>query len=97
MALTPEQKKAYADLEQAIQAVLQVRGAEGVLVEYVTVCSVQRFDDDGDPLTRVMMLLPMGGGVPYHRVMGLMEYTQTIMRAEVARNELGVDDDDDSG
>jgi hypothetical protein len=44
-----------------------------------------------------MMILPMGGGLPYHRVMGLVDYSQTVMRAEVARNELGFGDDDDAG
>lgn len=97
--LTPDQKKAYADLEHAIEAVLRLRGARGVLTEYVTLCGVQTIDDDGDTAGSVMMILPMGGGLPYHRVMGLIDYTHTVLRAEVARNELGLgtDDDDDAG
>jgi hypothetical protein len=95
--LSPEQKEAYANLERAIQDVLRVREVEGLLVEYVTVCSVQRFDEDGDPLSSVMMLLPNGSGAPYHRIMGLVEYAQIVMRAEVARNELEARGDDDSG
>lgn len=92
--LEPEAKKAYVELERAIEAVLRLRGAEGMLVEYVTLCSVQGVDDDGDTTGSVMMVLPMGGGIPYHRVMGLVDYTQTVLRAEVARNELGVGNDD---
>ena len=95
--LTDEQKKAYADLEQAIEVVLRLRGAEGMLVDYVTLAAVQTIDDDGDTAGSVMMVLPMGGGLPYHRVMGLIDYTQTVLRAEVARNELGADNDDDAG
>jgi hypothetical protein len=96
-SLTPEQKKAYADLEHAIEAVLRLRGATGMLVDYVTLAGVQTIDEDGDTAGSVMMVLPMGGGLPYHRVMGLIDYTQTVLRAEVARNELGTDDDDDEG
>jgi hypothetical protein len=95
--LTDEQKKAYADLERAIEAVLRLRGATGMLVDYVTLAAVQSIDDEGDTTGSVMMVLPMGGGIPYHRVMGLVDYTQTVLRAEVARNELGTDDDDDAG
>lgn len=95
--LNPEQKKAYADLEHAIEAVLQLRGARGILTEYVTLCGVQTIDDEGDTAGSVMMILPMGGGLPYHRVMGLVDYSQTVMRAEVARNETRDDDDDDAG
>lgn len=93
--LTPEQKQAYAELERAIEKVLRLRGAEGVLTEYVTLCGMQTIDDEGDTAGSVMMILPMGGGLPYHRVMGLVDYTQTVMRAEVARNELGARDDDE--
>lgn len=93
--LTPEQKQAYAELERAIETVLRLRGVEGILTEYVTLCGVQTIDDDGDTAGSVMMILPMGGGLPYHRVMGLVDYTQTVMRAEVARNELGARDDDE--
>lgn len=95
--LNPEQKEAYAELERAIERVLRLRGAEGMLVEYVTLCAVQTIDDEGDTAGSVMMILPMGGGLPYHRVMGLVDYTKTVLRAEVARNELGADDDDDAG
>jgi hypothetical protein len=97
--LSPEAKKAYAELESAIEAVLRLRGATGMLVEYVTLCSLQDVDEEGDMAGSVLMVLPMGGGIPYHRVMGLVDYTQTVLRAEVARNELGFgsgNDDDDA-
>jgi hypothetical protein len=94
--LTPEQKEAYAELERAIERVLRLRGVEGILTEYVTLCGVQTIDDEGDTAGSVMMILPMGGGLPYHRVMGLVDYTQTVMRAEVARNELGFGGGDDA-
>lgn len=98
-ALEPELKQAYKELEAAIDRVLRLRGVEGLLTEYVTLCGVQSIDDEGDTTGSVMMVLPMGGGLPYHRVMGLLDYTHTVLRAEVARNEMGTgtDDDDDAG
>jgi hypothetical protein len=93
--LSPEAKKAYTELEAAVQAVLRLRGATGMLVEYLTICSLQEVDEDGDMVGSVLMVLPMGGGIPYHRVMGLLEYEQTVLRAEVARLERGVSNDDD--
>lgn len=92
--LEPEAKAAYAELERAIERVLRLRGATGMLVDYVTLAGVHTIDDEGDTAGSVMMILPMGGGIPYHRVMGLVDYTQTVLRAEVARNELGLGGED---
>lgn len=95
--LAPEIREAYTELEAALDKLLRLRGADGVLVEYVTLASIQSFDEEGDTVASVMMVLPHGGGIPYHRVLGLVDYTQTVLRAEVARNELGArhDDNDD--
>jgi hypothetical protein len=97
--LPPDVKQAYAKLEEALEGLLRLRGYEGVLVEYVTLATLQSYDDEGDMTASVSMVLPMGGGtMPYHRVLGLVDYTQTVLRAEVARNELGAfNDDDDTG
>lgn len=89
MKLDPETRTAYKELERAINEVLRLRGAAGMLTDYVTLAAVQSIDDEGDTDTAIMMLLPMGDGLPYHRVMGLLEYVQTVMRAEAAQNELG--------
>lgn len=94
-SLSPEQKQAYRELEVAIERVLRLRGAKGILTEYITLCGVQTIDDEGDTAGSVMMILPMGGGLPYHRVLGLLDYTHTVLRAEVARNELGANEDED--
>jgi len=93
--LPPELKQAYTELESALDKLLHLRGAEGILVEHVTLASIQSFDDEGDAVASVMMVLPMGGGLPYHRVLGLVDYAQTVLRAEVSRNELGARHDDD--
>jgi hypothetical protein len=85
-----EIKAAYAALDLALRDVLRIQGAEGLLTEWVSLCAIQRYDDDGDALTSITMLLPDGGGqVPYHRLLGLIEYARTVAKAEIAANECG--------
>lgn len=91
----PEIREAYTELEAALENLLRLRGADGVIVEYVMLASIHSFDEEGDTVASVMMVLPDGGGVPYHRVLGLVDYTQTVLRAEVTRNELGARYDND--
>ncbi|MFJ1993080.1 hypothetical protein [Streptomyces asiaticus] len=85
---SPELKAAYQRLEDAITDVGRLEGAEGVLTEWMVVTSLQRYDADGDGLTQIATLVPEGGSqVPYHRLMGLLDYALTRMRAEVARDD----------
>lgn len=80
-------KQAYGRLEAAIVEVGNLEGFEGVITEWVIVAACQRLDDDGDGVTQVGTLLPDGGGrVPFHRLMGLLDYALTRTRAEVARD-----------
>jgi hypothetical protein len=84
----PELKPAYERLADAVEEVVRLEGAQGVLTEWVLVTSTQRYDQDGDGLTQVGITLPNGGGqVPFHRVMGLLDYALTRYRAEVADAE----------
>ena len=84
----PDLKAAYERLAHSIEEVARLEGAEGVLTEWVVVSATQRFDDDGVGVTQVGITLPDGGGqVPYHRVMGLLDYALTRYRADVAEAE----------
>lgn len=84
----PELKPAYQRLADAIEEVARLEDAEGVLTEWVIVYATQRYDEDGDGISQVGTLLPDGGGhVPYHRMMGLLDYALTRCRAEVARDD----------
>ncbi|MER5715698.1 hypothetical protein [Streptomyces sp. NPDC002132] len=86
----PDLKAAYERLTKSIDEVARLEGAEGVITEWVIVFAVQRFDSDGDGITQVGITLPDGGGqVPYHRVMGLLDYALTRCRADVAEAEAG--------
>ena len=83
--MSDEEKAAYRKLEDAIREVTTLEGGQGVLTEWVVVFSTQRYDDDGDGVTQVGTLLPDGGGdVPYHRLMGLLDYALTRCRKVVA-------------
>lgn len=84
----PDLKPAYQRLADAIEEVARLEDAEGVLTEWVIVYATQRYDEDGDGISQVGTLLPDGGGhVPYHRMMGLLDYALTRCRAEVARDD----------
>ena len=82
--MTDELKAAYKRLEAVIEEVARAEGAEGVLTEWVVVYASQRYDESGDGLSQIGQLLPGGGShVPYHRLMGLLDYALTLRRAEI--------------
>lgn len=82
-----EKKAAYARLEEAIHDVSRLEEAEGVMTEWVIVTSHQQFDDDGDGITQYGMLVPNGGGqTPHHRVLGLLDFQLTRLRAQAAED-----------
>lgn len=84
--MSDEQKAAYRRLDEAIREVAATEGSDGVMTEWVVVTSHQRLDSDGDSMTQIGKLLPDGGGtVPYHHLMGLLDYVLTMCRAEIAR------------
>ncbi|GAA0501071.1 hypothetical protein [Streptomyces olivaceiscleroticus] len=87
MSGTPELRDAYQRLEDAITEVCHLEGFNGVLTEWVLVSAAQRYDEDGDGISQVGVLVPDGGGqVGYHRLLGLLDYAQVRMRAEVAQD-----------
>jgi hypothetical protein len=81
--MTDDLKSAYRRLEEAVRDVARLEGAQGVLLEWVVVTAHQRYDDDGDPQVLIGQLMPNGGEVPYHRVMGLLDYALTMRRHEI--------------
>jgi hypothetical protein len=82
----PELKDAYQRLEVAIEQVMRLEDFQGVMTEWIVVTSTQRYEEGG--ITQVGTLVPEGAGaVPYHRLIGLLDYALTRMRAEVARDD----------
>lgn len=88
MSESADLKAAYHRLAEAIEDVSREEGAEGVLTEWIIAYSTTRYDDDGDGITQVGSIVPGGGGqVPYHRLMGLLDYVHTRCRAEIVRDD----------
>jgi hypothetical protein len=76
-----ERKAAYRRLEEAIEEVCRIEEFKGIPIEWVVIAASQRFDDEGS-VTQVGTLLPEGGGhVPFHRVLGLVDYVHSRLRA----------------
>lgn len=76
-------KVAYERLEAAIEEVCRLEGSDGVMTEWVVLICHQRFDDDGDGISEYGKLVPHGGRqMPHHRVMGLLDFQLTRLRAE---------------
>lgn len=88
--MSDEKKTAYRRLDEAIEEVCRLEEFQGVPIEWMVIAASQRFDDDGDGdgVTQVGTLLPGGGGaIPHHRLMGLVDFVQVRLRAEVARDD----------
>ena len=82
----PDHKAAYQQLEDAILAVAEEEGFEGVITEWVVPTSHRRFDDDGTAICQNGKLLP-SGQIPHHHIMGLLDFELTRLRAEAARDD----------
>lgn len=81
---TAERRAAYQALEDAVDACARLEGAEdGVLTDWVAVYAVQSYGDDGGSPAYIGRLTPEGAGIPYHRIMGLLDYALTKCRGEV--------------
>lgn len=78
-----ERRAVYQQLEEAVEACARLEGAEGVLTDWVAVYAVQSYGDDGGSPAYIGRLTPGGAGVPYHRVMGLLDYALAKCRGEV--------------
>lgn len=80
-------KAAYRRLEEAIEEVCRLEEFAGIPIEWLVIAASQRFEGD-DSLTQVGTLVPDGGGrVPFHRLLGLVDYTHARFRAEVMSND----------
>lgn len=88
---TPDQVAADEMLREAVGvvAIAYGDGLPWVPLEYVTVYSMHRFDDEGDALTAVGTAID-SGSVPIHRLLGLLEYASSRYRKTIM-----TDDDDE--
>lgn len=90
--MTPEQKAATERLEEAVKAALEAQGlGVGVLTEFVVVAAQARFEADGGSSTGVYYLTS-GEGVPYYRMLGLLDFAKVALCGEVQQALSGDDE-----
>ena len=71
----------------AAEALLRLQGDRpAVITESVLVYAAQTFDEVGDPSTMIAYAYPTGSQ-PYHRTLGLLDYMQTRLHAQIGRAE----------
>lgn len=75
------------DDETFDDAILQLvrercNGDPGVLVEWVICAYTRNFNDDGDAVSWIGYI-PGPDSVPHHRLLGLLDAGQTIIRTEM--------------
>ncbi|MFD4830121.1 hypothetical protein ACFWPV_09740 [Streptomyces uncialis] len=84
----PELASAYQRLEAAIKEVAHLEEMSGVLAEWIVVASTIGYDSDGTPTAYTGALFPDDGTPrPYHRLIGLLDYSLTRLRAHITSAE----------
>lgn len=71
-------REAYETLEDALRRVAQVEGYQGLLTDWCVLAAIQTFDDAGRCPAALIKLVPYGG-MPYYRLMGLVDYAHAAM------------------
>jgi hypothetical protein len=81
MLPTEEERKrqeAYESLETAMRKVFEVEEYQGLLTDWCVLAALQTFDDEGHCPAAVVKLGPYSG-MPYYRLMGLVDYAHAAM------------------
>lgn len=79
----------YAKIEGSLKRIITAQGRTGLLTDYVILSAVQSIDDDGAMLTNTGWHTNPANGIPYHRMIGLLEYNRALMIQEaIAAEEL---------
>lgn len=73
-------------LEDAIRAKLAAYDTSGgILTDWIVIAAQQNFDDAGDAVNSVGLLMP-NDNFPMYRILGLLDYAATVERAHVAEH-----------
>jgi hypothetical protein len=72
----------YQKIEDALRRIITAQGREGLLTDYLILSAVQSFDSDGGLLTNTGWHTNPANGMPYHRMIGLIEYNRELMLKE---------------
>lgn len=77
----------YAKIEEALKRIITAQGRNGLLTDYVILSAVQSIDNDGAMLTNTGWHTNPANGIPYHRMIGLIEYIRSLMLQEAIQAE----------
>lgn len=82
MTQTAEQRAADEALTEAIRTCLRVQGydATGVVVDHMTIVCTTNFDGEN----AVSSILFLGSEIPHYRMLGMLDFVSTGLRAEIA-------------
>lgn len=80
---TPEQKAADDGLDEAIRACMKAEGQEelGVVVDHMVIVASTNFDGE-DSLSSISFFT--SGDIPYYRMLGMLDFIATGIRARIA-------------
>lgn len=80
-------REAYGRLRDTIAEIVALEGvdvSEAMVTDWVTVAAVQGYDEDGEPYSGTITVVPptLGsyGGIPRYRVVGLLDVALTEAR-----------------
>lgn len=82
MSRTPEQKAADEQLAEAVRACMRAEGYDdsGVVVDYMTIVTTTGFDGEH----AISGIFYLCSEIPYYRMLGMLDFVSSGMRAEVA-------------
>ena len=85
-------KRLYVELHNLIQKIIVIEEESdglrpGLLMEWTVLTATQKYDDDGEMSTAVAYIAPWGRTVPYHRLLGLVEYVRALINKSITETD----------
>lgn len=77
----------YQNIEDSLRNIIKAQGREGLLTDYIILSAVQSIDDDGVVITNTGWHTNPRNGIPYHRMIGLLNYNLALMLKEATDTE----------
>lgn len=80
--------KEHRNIEESLKRISVLQSRDGLLTDWLVLSSVQSFDDAGDATTNVGWHTNPESGIPYHRMLGLIEHVRLMLAREVMEDEV---------
>jgi hypothetical protein len=83
-----DKAREYEKIEASIKRLIRMGGNEdGVLTDYVILETTQFIDPQGEMVTMTGWHTNPKNGIPYHRMIGLLEYVKALMLKDAIDTE----------